>query len=88
MVFYLNVEIHRSWKTTSLCFKSSKTSELRRHLHFQNTTLAMFLDQVFLAAISMAFATDWHIALWNHALRPMSLTHETDRSTVSRLWHL
>src|SRR2546427_610502 len=34
----LNVEIHRSWKPTSLCFKSSKTSELSRHLHFQNTT--------------------------------------------------
>ena len=34
----LNVEIHRSWKPTSLCFKISKTPELGHHLHFQNTT--------------------------------------------------
>jgi hypothetical protein len=34
----LNVEIHCSWRPTSLCFKSSKASELSRHLHFQNTT--------------------------------------------------
>ena len=32
------MEIHRSWKPTSLCFKISKTPELGHHLHFQNTT--------------------------------------------------
>jgi hypothetical protein len=31
----LNVEIRRSWNPYKALFKSSKTAELSRHLHFQ-----------------------------------------------------
>jgi hypothetical protein len=34
----LNVEIRRSRSVITPCFNGSKTSELRHHLHFQNTT--------------------------------------------------
>ena len=36
-----NVEMCRSQKFTSLCCKGSKTSDLSRHLHFENTTLGV-----------------------------------------------